>query len=34
MWHAGSFDEMNDVASQNTNLIKEDDDIENELDLL
>jgi tRNA (adenine57-N1/adenine58-N1)-methyltransferase len=34
MWHAGSFDEINDVASQDTNLIKEDDYVENELNPL
>ena len=34
MWHAGSFEETNDVASQNNDLIKEDDYVENGLDTL
>ncbi|MEC4680976.1 MAG: tRNA (adenine-N1)-methyltransferase [Nitrospirota bacterium] len=32
MWHAASFDATNDVASQETTIIKEDDDVENELE--
>ncbi len=34
MWQAGSFEETNDMAGQITDLIKEDENIENELDLL
>jgi len=34
MWHAGSFDETHDSASQDIHPIKEDDDVENELDPL
>ena len=33
MWQAGSFDETNDVGSQNNNLIKEDEDIETRLEI-
>ncbi len=33
MWHAGSFDETNDVGSQDNNLIKEDEDIETRLEI-
>jgi len=32
MWHAASFDATNDVASEETTIIKEDDDVENELE--
>ncbi len=32
MWHATSFAATNDVASQETTIIKEDDDVENELE--
>ena len=32
MWHAASFDTTNDVASEETTIIKEDDDVENELE--
>jgi len=34
MWHAGSFDEMNDAASQNEDFIKEDEYVENGLEAL
>ena len=34
MWHAGSFDETNDQASQDMNPIKEDEDTENGLEAL
>jgi len=34
MWHAGSFAEMNDVASQNNDFIKEDEYVENGLEAL
>lgn len=34
MWHAGSFDEMNDAASQNNDFIKEDEYVENGLEAL
>ena len=34
MWHAGSFEQANDAASQNTDLIKEDEHTTNEVDPL
>ncbi len=34
MWHAGSFDQVNDAESQNTDLIKEDEHRTNEVDPL
>ena len=34
MWHAGSFEQANETASQNTDLIKEDEYHTNEVDPL